>query len=261
MIAGVLLDLSGVLYVGNDPLPGSLDALERLRRLGLPVRFLTNTTSKPKRRILEDLRGMDVTCTADEVFTPAEAARAWLIAHKLKPHLLIHPDLAEDFVGSPAKGEPAVVLGDAGEGFSYHTLNSAFRKLVDGAEFLALAGNRTFMDKDGQLSLDAGAFVAALEYATQRSATVLGKPSSAFFEAALSSMDCPGQNAVMVGDDAEADVSGALAAGVGAGLLVRTGKYRPGAEVGLDPPPTSVVDDFAAAVDWISGHLARSSRR
>lgn len=252
MIAGVLLDLSGVLYVGNEPLPGSLGALKRLRGLGLPVRFFTNTTSKPKHRILEDLRAMNIDCAADEVFTPAEAARNRLVAHKLKPHLLIHPDLAEDFEGTPESGKPALVLGDAGEGFSYQALNAAFRQLVDGAEFLALAGNRTFMDRDGQLSLDAGAFVAALEYATQRRATILGKPAAAFFEAALSSMNCPARDAVMVGDDAEADVSGAIAAGVGAGLLVRTGKYRPGVEAGLDPAPTAVVDDFAAAVDWIA---------
>ena len=97
MIAGVLLDLSGVVYVGNEPLPGALNAVARLRSMALPVRFLTNTTRTPKRHILQNLRDMGLPCGDDELFTPARAARDWLTAHKRAAHLLIHPDLAEDF--------------------------------------------------------------------------------------------------------------------------------------------------------------------
>ncbi|TIU71607.1 MAG: TIGR01458 family HAD-type hydrolase, partial [Mesorhizobium sp.] len=80
-------------------------------------------------------------------------------------------------------------------------LNDAFRELVAGAELLALATNRTFRDADGALSLDAGPFVAALEFASLKRATVLGKPSPAFFLSALASMNCPPEQAIMVGDD------------------------------------------------------------
>ncbi|WP_287323374.1 HAD-IA family hydrolase, partial [Mesorhizobium sp.] len=86
------------------------------------------------------------------------------------------------------------------------------------------ATNRTFRDADGELSLDAGPFVAALEFASLKRATVLGKPSSEFFLSALASMDCPPDQAIMVGDDAEADIAGALSAGLSGALLVRTGK-------------------------------------
>ncbi len=251
MIAGMLLDLSGVIYVGNEPLPGALEAISRLRSMALPIRFLTNTTRTPKRRILQKLRDMGLSCDDEELFTPASAARDWLTLHDLSPHLLIHPDLTEDFEDLPRHERTAIVIGDAGEEFTYQTLNAAFRQLTSGAEFLALAGNRTFMDKDGKLSLDAGAFVAALEYGTQRTAKVLGKPSPDFFKAALSSMGCSAKNAVMIGDDAEADVSGAIAAGIGVGLLVKTGKYTEGAESNVDPPPSATVDDLKAAVDWI----------
>lgn len=254
MIAGILLDLSGVIYVGSKPLPGALDAIARLRNMALPIRFLTNTTRTPKRRIVQNLRDMGLPFDEDELFTPARAARDWLTLHKRSPHLLIHPDLAEDFDDLPRHDETAVVIGDAGEAFTYQTLNAAFRQLTTGSELLALAGNRTFLDKDGKLSLDAGAFVAALEYGTQKTAKVLGKPSPDFFQAALSSMGCAAQNAVMIGDDAEADVSGAIAAGIAVGLLVKTGKYTAGAESGVDPSPTATVDDLKAAVDWIIDH-------
>lgn len=251
MIKGVLLDLSGVIYIGDRALPGAIEAIACLRDAGLPIRFLTNTTRTPKRVILDRLHGMGLRIAEDELLTPAAAARDWLNRHKCSPHLLIHPDLAEDFQGLEPFKEKAVVIGDAGTGFTFDALNAAFRELMHGAEFLALATNRIFKDHDGELSLDAGAFVAALEFATQREATVLGKPSPNFFAAALDSMECAAGDAVMVGDDAEMDVAGALAAGLAKGVLVRTGKYLAGAETSVDPGPSAVVDDLPSAVQWI----------
>ena len=168
MIAGVLLDLSGVIYVGNEPLPGALDAIACLRKMALSIRFLTNTIRAPKRRILQNLRDMELSCDDDELFTPARAARDWLTSRKLSAHLLTHPGLVEDFDKLPRYGRTAVVVGDAGKAFTCQTLNAAFRQLTNGAELLALASNRTFLDKDGKLSLDAGAFVAAMEYSAQK---------------------------------------------------------------------------------------------
>ena len=251
MINGVLLDLAGVVYSGDHVYPGTLEALSRLRGAGLPVRFLTNTTRTPKKAILDRLRIIGLHIADDELFTPAKAACNWLEQHRRSPYLLVHPDLKEDFQGMTTHHDIAVVIGDAGRSFTYDALNAAFRELMDGAEFLALAANRTFRDHDGELSLDAGAFVAALEFATQRKAMVLGKPSAEFFSAALASMDCGAEKAVMVGDDAEMDVSGALAAGIGHGVLVRTGKYLTGAEMGVDPKPSAVVDNLLSAVQWI----------
>jgi HAD superfamily hydrolase (TIGR01458 family) len=254
MIRGVLLDLAGVIYEGEQPLPGAVEAVADLRKAGFGLRFLTNTTRMPRRALLRRLNDMDVPIADEELFTPAQAARAWLVTKGLTPHLLIHPDLAEDFSGIAGTEGEAVVVGDAAQGFSYAALNAAFRKLLEGAAFLALANNRSFKDEDGELSLDTGAFVAALEYAARRKAAVLGKPAAEFFQAALASMSCDGKEAAMVGDDAEADVAGALAAGVGAALLVRTGKYRQGDETRADPPPTDTVADLAAGASWIIEH-------
>jgi HAD superfamily hydrolase (TIGR01458 family) len=254
MIRAVLLDLAGVVYQGEEPLPGAIDAVADLRRAGLRLRFLTNTTRMPRRALLSRLNGMGIAIADEELFTPAQAARAWLSARKLSPHLLIHPALAEDFAGLGGSEGEAVVVGDAAQGFTYDALNAVFRKLLAGAEFLALARNRSFKDEDGELSLDTGAFVAALEYATQREAIVLGKPAPDFFKAALAGTETDAKEAVMVGDDAEADVAGALKAGIGSALLVRTGKYRPGDERRADPPPSAVVEDLAAAASWIMDH-------
>jgi len=253
MIRAVLLDLAGVVYQGDQPLPGAVDAVASLRQAGLRLRFLTNTTRMPRRALLSRLNDMGISIADEELFTPAQAASAWLSARQLSPHLLIHPALQEDFANLPASGTEAVVIGDAADGFTFAALNAAFRKLLAGAEFLALARNRSFKDEDGELSLDTGAFVSALEYAAQREAIVLGKPAPDFFKAALSSTEIDGKEAVMVGDDAEADVAGALLAGIGSALLVRSGKYRPGDETRVEPRPSEAVADLAAAAGWIMG--------
>jgi HAD superfamily hydrolase (TIGR01458 family) len=254
MIRAVLLDLVGVVYQGNQPLPGAVEAVASLRDAGLHLRFITNTTRMPRRMLVQGLEKMGIEIADEELFTPAQAARAWLAAKRLSPHLLIHPDLEEDFANISGSAGEAVVVGDAAQGFTYAALNAAFRKLLEGAEFLALARNRSFKDEDGELSVDAGPFVAALEYAAQREAVLLGKPAPDFFLAVLASIGCDGKEAVMVGDDAEADVAGALVAGIGSALLVRTGKYRPGDESKVHPAPSDTVADLAAAARWIMGH-------
>lgn len=249
---GVLLDLGGVVYVGDTPYPGALAAIGRLRAAGMPLKFLTNTTRRSTRRLVADLTRIGIPLGPGDVLTPAQLALGYLAEHRLTPHLLVHANLEEEFAGVPPGDREAVVVGDAADGFTYASLNAAYRKLEAGATFLALAGNRNFTDADGQLSIDTGAFVRALEYASGREAVMLGKPAAAFFLLAVEALGCPPAETVMVGDDAEADVGGALAAGL-QGLLVRTGKYRPGAESGMDPPPTHIADDLASAVEWILG--------
>jgi HAD superfamily hydrolase (TIGR01458 family) len=251
MPEGVCLDLAGVLYEGDTAVPGAVAAVDRLRAAGLPLRFLTNSTRRPRRAILARLAALGFDVAPEELFTPATAAMARLRAEGLQPHLLIHPNLAEDFAGAPEAGKRAVVVGDAGPFFDFQRLNAAFRELDRGAVFLALAANRVFRDADGARSMDAGAFVAALEYATGREAEVIGKPARAYFHAACASMGLAPERVVMVGDDAEADVAGALKAGLGAALLVRTGKYSADDEARVSPSPSAVLADIGAAVDWI----------
>lgn len=249
-VKGILLDLDGVVYVGRTALPGSLEAIERIRDLGIPLKFITNTTRRPRGRIVEDLARLGLPVAAEDVFTPAALAQVFLSHNNLAAFLVVHPDLLEDFADLATTGAEAVVIGDAGSFFTYDLLNRAYRKLLHGAAFLALAKNRNFLDHDGELSLDTGAFVALLEYATGKTATVLGKPSPEFFTLAVESMGCAPVDVVMIGDDAEADVGGAMAAGLG-GILVRTGKYRPGQEAVLPRPPSHVAANLAAAVEWL----------
>lgn len=247
-IKGFLIDLGGVVYQGSEPIPGSIESVGRLRAAGIPFRFLTNTTSRPKRNILAKLKDIGLSVDDEDIFTPAEAARATIIEHDLQPHFLIAPALEEDFADIPAGSRPAVIVGDAGDGFSYRNMNLAFRKLEAGAELIALASNRKFVGDDGEMCLDVGAFVAALEFGSGKRATVLGKPSADFFRLAVNSMGLAAAETAMIGDDAEFDASAAVRAGL-AGMLVHTGKWRKGAADGLDPKPTAEFDDLKQAID------------
>lgn len=180
MISAVLLDLAGVVYDGESAVPGATEAVGRLRAAGIPIRFVSNTTRSTKRAVLDRLARLGLSVCSDELFTPAEAACSWLREHARSPHLLVHPNLIAEFPNLTGQEPKAVVVGDAGDAFDYRALNAAFRELVDGAELLALAPNRTFKDVDGKLSLDAGAFVAALglQAKQRRSSSASRRPTS-----------------------------------------------------------------------------------
>ena len=250
-IKGVLIDLDGVVHQRGAAIPGSIEAISRLRQLNLDFRFITNTTRLPLRMVAGELEKAVGVADRSHVFTPAVAARAYIEDHHLDPYFLTSTALREDFANLKSGSRRAVVLADAYNEFSYANLNEAFRLIEEGAEFLALAKNRSFRDADGQLSLDAGGFVACLEYASNRKAHVLGKPSPDFFRLAVTHMGLAPANTVMIGDDAEFDVSAAIKAGLH-GILVRTGKYKPGAEDGVAPKPDAVVQNLLEAVDLIT---------
>ena len=245
-IRAVLLDLDGVLYVEDEPVPGAREAVADLRERGLALRFVTNTTARPRRRILERLERLGFALDPAELSTPAAlAVRLCRDRGHRRVALVMNEDVKEDFaeLEEVSHGAEAVVVGDLGADFAYDVLNRAFRQLMDGAELIALQKNRFWMTPDG-LSLDVGPFVAALEYAARREALVVGKPAEAFFTTTLAGIPAEPDAAAMVGDDVESDVGGALGAGL-AGVLVRTGKYRKDAVRESGVEPTAIVDSVA----------------
>jgi len=246
----VLIDLAGVLHIDDQAIPGAVEALQRLRASGLPLRFLTNTTRSPRRRIVASLQQMGFAIAPEEVQTAVLATRHLVQQRGLHPHYLVHPDIAEE-IGSSHAEPDAVVLGDAGEHFTYAALNTAFRLLMQGLPLIVMARNRYFKEKDG-LTLDMGAYVAGLEYSSGIQAEVVGKPAAPFFLSALEELGVAPENAVLIGDDLADDIGGAQAVGI-AGLLVRTGKFRAGDETHPQIRPAAVVDDFPAAVAALLG--------
>ena len=248
----MLLDLDGVLYVEGEPVPGAVEAVGGLRDAGFLLRFVTNTTARSRARTLEKLSDLGFEVGEAELVTPTTLAlRLCRERGYERVELLMHPEVKADLPGLREAGDEAdaVIVGDLGSEFGYDVLNRAFRLLMDGAELVALQRNRYWLTGEG-LSLDVGPFVAALEYATGRDALVMGKPSAAFFELVLGELGVDPSDALMVGDDVESDIGGALGAGLAA-VLVKTGKYRAERVEASGVEPTATVDSIAGVLDLL----------
>ena len=224
-VRGFLIDLEGTVYRGNVAIDGAAQALAKLKDLGFGYRFVTNTTTLRRSSIQKKLVQLGIPAHANEVFSAPYAAAQWL---SMKPGakcwILTQGDAISEFDGfNLSLDEPDyIVLGDLRNDFSFDLLNRVFRALISGGELIALQKNRFWL-LDDQALLDVGAFVAALEYATGKTALVMGKPSADFFRLALKDLGLNSNQVAMVGDDLEADILGAQAEGMKA-ILVKTGK-------------------------------------
>jgi len=226
---GVLLDLDGVLYVQNRLIDGAVDAVEWLNAHGLPFRYITNTSTKTRDQLIAKLEKLGLPVRQEQVFSAVQASEAWLEAQSIGRIAALVSEsvrlsLSERFEFDESTPE-AVLIGDIGRAWNYDRLNQAFHWLLGGAKLVCVHRNR-FWRSGEELSLDIGAFVAALEYAADTQAVVIGKPSPAFFKAACDSMELSPSEVLVVGDDIESDVGGAQQSGC-LGVLVETGKYQP----------------------------------
>jgi HAD superfamily hydrolase (TIGR01458 family) len=258
-MAAILLDVDGVLHVSGDPIPGAVEALRRLRQDGHRLRFVTNTTTRSRAQLAEQLRAHGIEIEDDEVQTAAAAAVRALQGKRVLA-LTMHA-LVADLEGLELVGEnaDAVLIGGADETpeanlvFSYMNLARAFAELELGAALYCLHRNRWWQTKRGPL-LDTGAFVAGLEYAAEVEATVLGKPTASYFAAACEALDADPEMAWMVGDDLESDIAGAHGIGMHT-VLVRTGKFRPDAVEASRVVPDGIISSIGHLPDWLEEHL------
>jgi len=259
--SAILVDIDGVLYVGDEPIAGARDALVRLRGIAA-VRMVTNTTSRSRGEVLVRLRRLGFEVSPDELLTPSALAVRYCRERRMERVALLVPDsLRDDLAGLTDVGSSeradAVILGDLGEGFTPAVLNRALAQLLDGAQLIALQHNRVYRSQDG-IVLDVGAYAAALEYASGRESVVIGKPAHTFFAAALADLGADAASSVMIGDDVEADVGGAMDAGL-TGILVRTGKYREDVVARSGIEPTATVDSIADVCDLLATPGSTSS--
>lgn len=241
-ISAVLLDLSGVLYDGDRVIPGAPEMVTELRKRQLILRFVTNTATKNRAKILRNLQGFGINLSSEELYTAPDAALAYIRTHKLHPYALVHTSIQSEFQDQ-FQGEPdCVVLGDARDDLSYANLNRAFQLVKSGCPLIAIGDNKYFRDGD-KLCLDAGAFVKAICWAADAQPIVMGKPGVDFYAQVVASTGLAAEQCLMVGDDILGDVEGALKAGLQA-CLVRTGKYQPNDENRLQRP-ARVIDSIA----------------
>jgi HAD superfamily hydrolase (TIGR01450 family) len=294
---GLLLDLDGVLMLRGEAIPGAVDAMERLARSAIPYRILTNASLESRRTLSMRAEILGFRIAPDHIVSALSATAAHTRrAFGGRPlYVLAAPDARREFTGQwlvshaeadrPRMAVDAVVVGDSPEELTYANVNRAFRFLRDGAILIAVHRNPWWATAAGP-TIDAGLYVVGLEYASGTTATVLGKPSPAFFAEAASQVAAEAAAAtdpaatppatapdpaagsraatettaglVMVGDDLVTDIAGGLRAGLRA-VLVLTGRSSPEdveqAARGEPPAsgaaivPTAVAPSIAAVVD------------
>ncbi|KIY44847.1 hypothetical protein FISHEDRAFT_50551 [Fistulina hepatica ATCC 64428] len=285
-IRGLLVDLSGTLHVGRSPIPGAVDALQRLRDAGVPIRLCSNSSKEANHELIDKLQSMgfsvpslDACGDSADLWTSLSAVKAKIrqLDLKSRPYYLLSPSAIEEIERGRTLSDDipydAVVVGLDPASFDYGHMNTAFRILMGEHEkhsqsatprevaFIAThkAKYRETASPTG-LSLGPGPFVAALEYATGREAVPVGKPTRDFFNAVIDSFSANNDNAdnanadkgrfAVIGDDVTADLGdGAVELGLWR-ILVRTGKYRPGDESKPGVvPPDEVCGSFTSFVD------------
>ena len=256
-IKALLLDVDGVLTQGNAAVPGAPAALQALVERGVPFRLVTNSTQRSRATLAQRLRSFGFSVDPAMIFSPAVAAARYLTEQRKTAYLATREDAGADFrelgVALDDQHPNAIVLGDLGEDLTYAELNRVLRFLLGGAELIALGGTLYWHAADGP-ALDVGPFTALFEHATGVKARTLGKPDPAIFAEAARALGVATRELAMVGDDAGVDVAAAKRAGLGFGVLVQTGKYRPGDESRQIPAPDAVYPSFPSFVGAFLEH-------
>lgn len=227
-IRGLLIDLDGVIYNDSQPIKGAKETISWLQKKQIPFCFITNTTMRHRSTLVKKLATMGIEVPEEMVFSAAFAAAQYIKQFENKrAFLLLTDDAKKEFnnVEQDEKNVNFVVVGDLGNDFTVDKINKAFNCLMNGAKLIALQKNRFWLSNDGY-RVDAGAFVALLEYAAKVRAKIIGKPSKAFFKLALKHLNIEANQALMIGDDVESDIAGATKLGIHT-CLVQTGKFRP----------------------------------
>ncbi|MDX1915987.1 MAG: TIGR01458 family HAD-type hydrolase [Methylophilus sp.] len=245
-VKAVLFDLDGVLYVGNKPVEGAIDAVNAIRNAGIVCRFVTNTSTLSLASLQQKLNQLGFNIAQSEIMSAPQAAIQYL-SQQPNPicRLLLAEDVKQDFAHFTQSDVHAnfIIVGDIGNAWTYNMLNEVFARLMEGAKLIAIHKNRFWQTEQG-LQMDIGAFIDGLEYASNTTAMIIGKPSTDFFNAVLTNIGLTADEVLMVGDDIDSDVGGAQATGI-KGVLVRTGKYRQAYTESSAIKPDAIIDSIA----------------
>ncbi len=251
----VVLDLDGCVYVGDLAVPGAPEAIAELRAAGKKLAFLTNGVRHSPEDYVRKLWALGVQASLEEVVTVGGAIQhvlagrppgggAYVIGSSA---IFRHVSESGQRIlnGTDGESEADVVVVAAHDDLRYDELRVATQAVLGGAEMIAAGRDRTFPEQDGPWP-GTGAIVAALEYATARTARVVGKPDPQIFLTALDRLG-PGRTLV-VGDRLDSDLAGAFAAGLDAAIVLSGVASAEETQHAENPAPVAVAADLRALV-------------
>jgi glycerol-1-phosphatase len=251
----VLLDLDGCVWVGEQCTPDAPTAIAELRDAGKSLAFLTNDPGRSPEEYVRKLWSLGLRASLEEVVTVGAAIQHLLAegATGTKVYVIGSPaifrhvaDAGMRIVNGTGRASEARLVVIAGhDDFHFSELRAATQAVLAGAEMIATSRDRTFPAEDG-LWPGTGAIVAALEYATERQARIVGKPDPQMFRTAVDRLG-PGRTLV-IGDRIDSDLSGATAAGLDAAIVLTGVSTRSQAEAASEPKPVAIAENLGALV-------------
>ena len=250
---GFLIDLDGVVWVGRELVPGSVEALQTLIEAGKEIVFVTNNPARPPATYAERLRQAGVPAEDDRVVT-AGVATARLAAERIGTGAgafvigapAFHETCAEaglELLEGEEAREAAAVLVSGHRGFDYEELLTATLALQGGAELFATSHDPTLPMPGGNWP-GTGSILAAVETASGARAEIGGKPEHHLFDQARALIG-DAERVAMVGDRISSDIEGGRRAGL-ATILVLSGAASPEEAAAAEPAPDLVLDDLTA---------------
>ena len=248
----ILIDFDGVIILGENPAPDASDFFKFISENDLKACIISNSTLRTGKDVTQFFvnNGLSVDIP---VMTAVDATIHYVKDHYKKVSVYCVENIKELFIDCIDDQNPeAVVIGDNGDRWNFQLMNEIFQKVFKGADIIAMQMNRYWYPQVGELSLDAGAFIKAIEYGAAKEAILIGKPSPIYFHSALQMLGYPSNSEfIMIGDDVESDIIGAQKAG-GKGLLIYTGKTKFPLSNKLDIKPDYEAKSLRDVIEFIN---------
>ncbi|TET59024.1 MAG: HAD-IIA family hydrolase [Promethearchaeota archaeon] len=253
-IKGLLVDIDGTLYFKGTPILGAIETVSNLRDKGVRLLFFTNTDSKSPRTVLNILQEYGFKINKDEIFTPIIALKEFLTKNPdKKSYLVTTEEVAEEFQEFPqvlgSEIPDFVIIGDFHDNWDVNRLNVAFKYVLKGAKLLGTQGNKYYLDRNGEPVIDTGSFVQMIANTANIIPKIFGKPSKEYFVQALNKLKLTPNEVLVVGDDLESDIQGAINSGI-KGVLVKTGKGQFFDSKTTKIKPFKVIKSFSSISDF-----------
>jgi len=255
-IQGILADIDGTLYFKGSPISGTIEAVEKLRKKGIKLLFFTNTDSKSPRTVFNTLIEYGFSIKEREIYTPIIALKEFLAEKPDKKiYLVTTEEVKEEFQQfrqiKSSEVPDFVIIGDFHDNWDVNRLNIAFKYVIKHkAKLLGTQGNKYYLDRNGEPVIDTGSFVWMIANAAKVTPIIFGKPSKEYFVQALKKLNLLAKNVVVIGDDIESDIEGALNANI-RGILVKTGKGKFFNPLESEIHPNMIINSFSSILELL----------
>lgn len=272
-IGGLIIDMDGVLWHGNDAIAGVNDFFNTIRELAIPFVLATNNASLTQKQYVDKLAGLGVNVSASEILTSSMATAHFLAQHTepsrrrvfvigedglrqpLQQQGFTLTDLFE--VNQPDKGIDSVgadiVVSGLDRKLTWDKLATATLNIRAGARFIATNADTTLPTELGEV-IGNGGTLAALTAATGIEPTVIGKPEPILYEQALTVLNTTKHNTIAIGDRLNTDILGAINAGMRS-IMVLTGVSSEQDIKAVGYAPTWVMQDISEVTKVLRNSL------